>query len=392
VTEMTQETERRGDSARRRRLVAALEHRQPDRVPLTMGSPSCSLHRNAQANLLAYLDLSPQEFPVITDNILQIVSPDERLLEYFDIDLRWLLPKEAAVEWSADKTSFVDQFGRQFVAGGGFFNLSETPLQGDSWGKLRTYSFPSPEPERFEHLGAEARMNHAMGYGLGIDGPWGVYEISSSLVGLSQYLLALKRDRALARQVSERVLERYLMPFYELLLRETAPFVQVVVISDDLGTQNGLLFSPQDYRELFKPLHQQLITHIHRISDAKVYMHSDGSIYPLIPDLIEIGVEGLNPVQYDAKDMGLARLKDEFGKDLGFFGGVVENRVLSFGTPEEVRYLVDQNMSILTPGGGFIFAPIHNISQEVPPENIVALYESGRLHDQVCRTEPPDTA
>jgi uroporphyrinogen decarboxylase len=106
-------------------------------------------------------------------------------------------------------------------------------------------------------------------------------------------------------------------------------------------------------------------------------MHSDGSIYPIIPDLIEIGVDGLNPLQYTAKDMDLARLKNEFGKDLGFFGGVIENMALSFSSPEQVRQLVRENVSILKEGGGFIFAPIHNISQEVSPENILALYHSG---------------
>jgi uroporphyrinogen decarboxylase len=366
------------DDVRRRRLVASLEHRQPDRAPLTMGSPSCSLHRTAQARLLAFLGLAASEPPLITDNILQIVQPAKCLLEYFDIDMLWLLPKESEVAWSADEESFVDQFGRRFVAGGGFFNLIESPLQGDAAGRLESYEFPALEPERFEHLGNEARSLYELGYGLGIDGPWGVFEISSSLVGMSEYLLALAKKPALARNVAERVLEEYLIPFYDHLLKDTAPYIQVVGISDDLGAQNGLLFSPKMYRELFKPLHRRLIAHIHSISNAKIYMHADGSIYSLIPDLIEIGVEGLNPVQYDAKDMQLTRLKREFGKDLGFFGGVVENRILSFGTPDEVWQAVRQNVSVLKQDGGFIFAPIHNISQEVPPENISALYEAGR--------------
>lgn len=374
-----EEDETKGSRGKRRqRLITSLQHREPDRIPLTIGSPSCSLHYNVQANLLDYLGLSPQETPIVTDNILQIVRTDERLVAYFDIDMLWLLPDEAEVEWNADNTGFVDPFGRRFAAGGGFFNQVGYPLDGNSWKKLKSYSFPDLEPERFDHLGKEAKRLHEMGYGLGIDGPWGVYEISSSLVGVSDYLVALISEPELVRNVAEKVLERYLIPFYELLLEDTAPYVQVVGISDDLGSQTGLIFSPKMYREFFKPLHRQLITHLHSISDAKVYMHSDGSIYPVIPDLIEIGVEGLNPVQYDAREMQLAKLKQEFGEDLGFFGGAVENKVLSFGSPDEVRRVAKENTGILKPGGGFIFAPIHNIPQETPPENIVALYQAGQ--------------
>jgi uroporphyrinogen decarboxylase len=131
------------------------------------------------------------------------------------------------------------------------------------------------------------------------------------------------------------------------------------------------------YRKIFKPLHKRLIEFIRSKTDARIYMHSDGSIYDIIPDLIEIGVDGLNPVQYTAKGMELERLVREFGKDLGFYGGVVENEILSFSTPEEITELARRNVATLKQEKAFIFAPIHNISQEVPPENIVALYQAG---------------
>ncbi len=105
-------------------------------------------------------------------------------------------------------------------------------------------------------------------------------------------------------------------------------------------------------------------------------MHSDGSIFDLIPDLIDAGVEGLNPVQYTARGMELDRLKRQFGHDLGFFGGTLDNELLSFGTPDAIRREVRDNVATLAPGGGFLFASIHNIAPEVPPENIVALFEA----------------
>jgi uroporphyrinogen decarboxylase len=162
------------------------------------------------------------------------------------------------------------------------------------------------------------------------------------------------------------------------LLKEAVPYCQMVMISDDLGSQQGLIFSPRTFRQIFKPRLKRLIDHIHSLVDVKVYMHSDGAIYDLLPDLIEIGVEGINPVQYTAKGMDLERLKRQFGQDLGFFGGSLENESLSYSTPEEVRRIAAEKIKILAPGGGFLFASIHNITPEVPPENILALFETAR--------------
>ena len=368
----------KNDPVHRHRVIAALEHQKPDRSPLTLGSPSCSIHQLAHTRLLDHLGFTTRQTPVITDNILQIVETDYRILDKFDIDLLWLLPKVESVTWNNEMSSFIDPFKREFSVGGGFFNQINFPLMDYSRENLSKYTFPVLSIERFEYLGAQAKSLFNRGFGIGIDGPWGLYEISSSLVGTSKYLMDLILNPFHARSVAERVLEEHLIPFYELLLSETTSLVQVVGISDDLGSQSGLIFSPKLYREIFKPLHKRLIEHIHKKTNAKVYMHSDGSIYPIIADLIEIGVEGFNPVQYTAKDMGLEKLVGEFSKDLGFFGGVVENEVLSFSTPEKICDLVRENVSILKKDFAFIFAPIHNISQEVPPENIIALYEAGK--------------
>lgn len=363
---------------RRLRLQAAICHLESDRIPLTLGSPSCSLHRIAHDNLLKRQGLFQSKPPLITDYILQIVETDPRLMDLFDIDMYWLLPREAPVRWSAGVNGYTDEFGRSFWGESGFFNQISHPLTRHDVGELEAFSFPDlVYTDRFDHLPLQARTLFDQGFGLGIDGPWGIYEISSSLVGTQQYLIDLALDQRYARQVAEKVLEKYHIPFYERLLSRTASFVQVIGISDDLGSQDNLIFSPKTFRNIFKPLLRELIDHIHRLSEAKVYMHSDGAIYTLIPDLIDIGVEGINPVQYTAKGMELEKLKQEFGKDIGFFGGVVDNTVLSFGTPDRVREIARKNVSILKKDGGFIFAPIHNISQEVPPENISALYRAG---------------
>jgi len=364
------------DGRHLRRTLACLNHQQADRVPLTIGGPSCSLHRDAHQSLLRFLGFSPEREAPIIDRILQIVEPDPQILRHFDVDLLWLLPQEADVDWSADCQSYVDGFGRGFVAGGGFFNEVSHPLRDGTMAELAAYRFPELSPARVTGLRDKAERLHAEGYGLGVDGPWGIYETASSLRGTEDYLMDLALDPDYARAVAERVLEEHHIPFYTLLLREASSHAQLVGVSDDLGSQQGLIFSPQTFRSIFKPLLKRLVDHIHSLADVRVYMHSDGAIYDLIPDLIEAGVEGLNPVQYTARGMELGRLKREFGNDLGFFGGTLENELLSFNTPGAIRAKVRENIATLAPGGGFLFASVHNIGPEVPPENAAALFEA----------------
>jgi uroporphyrinogen decarboxylase len=360
----------------RQRFQACLDHRQADRVPLTLGGPSCSLHREAQQRLMEHLGRIPQREAPLIDRILQIVEPDPQLIEHFDIDVLWLLPEDGPVTWSADRQSYIDELGRHFIAGGGFFNQKGAPLAQGTVEELAAYRFPSLMPERVGGLRQKAARLYEQGYGLGVDGPWGIYEISSSLRGTADYLADLALNPTYAEAVAERVLEEHHIPFYTLLLKETVPYCQMVMISDDLGSQQGLIFSPRTFRQIFKPRLKRLVEHIHSLANVKVYMHSDGAVYDLIPDLIEIGVEGLNPVQYTARGMELERLKRQFGKDLGFFGGSLENESLSYSTPNDIRRIVAETIKILAPGGGFLFASIHNMTPEVPPENILALFET----------------
>ena len=266
-----------------------------------------------------YLGLVPLRAAPLIDRILQIVEPDPQLIERFDIDVLWLLPEDGPVTWSADRQSYSDEFGRHFIAGGGFFNQKGAPLAQGTAEELAAYQFPALASERVQGLRQKAVQLYEQGYGLGVDGPWGVYEISSSLRGTADYLVDLALNPAYAEAIAERVLEEHHIPFYTLLLKETAPYCQMVMISDDLGSQQGLIFSPRTFRQIFKPRLKRLIEHIHSLADVKVYMHSDGAVYDLIPDLIEIGVEGLNPVQYTARGMELERLKAPVWQRFGLF-------------------------------------------------------------------------
>jgi uroporphyrinogen decarboxylase len=355
----------------------ALNHQEADRVPIAFGGPECSIHRQAHANLLNYLGLSASPASIL-DTCLQIIYPDARLYERFQVDLVWLTPAELRMDWSPERTSYLDEFGRKFRSGGGFYNQIDFPLKEGTLQELSRLVFPNMGEEwRVSGLAEKALALHDQGYGLAADGPWGIYEISSSLRGTENLLTDLVLQPNYAEELAERVLEEHLKPFYALLLNAVAPLVQLVIISDDLGSQENLLFSPAIFRKIYKPRLYRLVEHIRKFTPARVYLHSDGAVSALIPDFIEVGLDGLNPVQYTAKGMESVRLKKEFGQSLGFFGGGIDNQILSTGSVAQVKTEVKRQLHQLALGGGYLFATIHNISQEAPPDNVVAFFDAG---------------
>jgi uroporphyrinogen decarboxylase len=282
----------------------------------------------------------------------------------------------------------VDEFGRTFTFGGGFYNQTGFPLSSGSAEDLARYSFPDmTQHDRAAGLAEKARRLFDAGYGLVADGAWGIYEISSSLRGPDALFMDMALDPSSVEALAERVLEEHLIPFYAVLLEAVGPWVQMVVVSDDYGSQDKLLFSPRLFRRVYKPRLRRLIDHIRRLSDARVYIHSDGAVSDLIPDFIEIGLDGINPVQYSAAGMAAERLKAEFGRALGFFGGGIDNEVLAYRSVLDVQRDVARQVHALAPGGGYIFSTIHNISPEVPAENILACFEAGRMFGRypLCR-------
>jgi uroporphyrinogen decarboxylase len=160
-------------------------------------------------------------------------------------------------------------------------------------------------------------------------------------------------------------------------------------MGDDLGTQNGPQMSPKTYRKVIKPYHQELFAFVRERTEARIFLHTCGSVYRLLPDLIEAGVEILNPVQVSARDMDTRRLKAEYGDRLTFMGAIDTQRVLPFGSVEDVQAEVERRIAHLGPGGGYILAPVHNVQADVPPENLIAMYRHAR---QVGRYPLPTVA
>jgi uroporphyrinogen decarboxylase len=168
---------------------------------------------------------------------------------------------------------------------------------------------------------------------------------------------------------------------FERALEETREYVDLVCLADDVGTQNGPLISPQKYRELIKPSHRRVFGAVKRFAKPVLY-HTCGSVYSLIPDFIEVGIDILNPIQVRAADMNPQRLKREFGRDLSFWGAIDIQEVLPRGTPAQVRDEVRRRIDDLAPGGGYVVAAAHNIQPEVPPENVVAMCEAAVEYGQ----------
>jgi uroporphyrinogen decarboxylase len=194
--------------------------------------------------------------------------------------------------------------------------------------------------------------------------------------GFVNYFSDFANNEKLLVGIMTKVMEMK-MAYWEIALREVGDNVDAIGEADDFAGQSRMLISPAMYRRIVKPLHKKLFDFIHAHTHAKIFFHSCGAIRPVIPDLIEAGVEILNPVQVSATGMDSAELKRDFGRDIIFWGGGIDTqRVLGTGTPEQVRADTRRRIEDLAPGGGFVFATVHNIQGNVSPENIMAMWET----------------
>jgi len=243
---------------------------------------------------------------------------------------------------------------------------------------MQAVRFPDPlDDRRFATLRTRAEAAAAAGKAVALWGPCaGVLEVYSWMRGYEPFYVDLATHQDLVATMLDRMVE-FKCAFWERALREIGDLVDVVIEADDMAGQERLLFSPVTYRRLVKPRHKRLFEFIKAQAPVKLFFHSCGSIRPLIPDLIEVGVDILNPVQIAAAGMDPVALKRDFGRDLVFWGGGVDTqRVLGTGTPSQVRDDVRRNIEALAPGGGFVFAAVHDIQANVPAENIMAMWDA----------------
>ncbi|MDI6450469.1 uroporphyrinogen decarboxylase family protein [Anaerobaca lacustris] len=261
-----------------------------------------------------------------------------------------------------------------------YMDISHHPLANATVDDIADYPFPQgDDPTRFTGLREEAgRLRDQTPYAIstGIGGV--VYEICWYMRGLERWFMDTIENPAFCDALLDRTLA-FWMGYYTEFMKQVGDLVDVVMIGDDIAGQSGPLFSPDFYRRVVKPRQKKLIQHIRSLTKGKIWYHTCGSAVSLLADLIDNGIDILNPVQISATNMDPGQLKQHFGRSLVFWGGGVDTQhVLSFGTPEEVRQDVRSNIEAFKPGGGYVFNSVHNIQAGVPPENIVAMFDAAR--------------
>ncbi len=367
----------------RERIIAALHHEQPDRVPMDLGATIAStMTVGALERMRVFLAFPSEPRPATFSKRSSTVIPDEAILRRFDVDARAVLLGNPDVrpDQQLSDDALVDEWGVTWTRpAGGHYIHTKGPLYGleePSLADLERVGWPDPsDPGRFRGLRERARALHqntdyAVVLNLGV----GPIHQCQFLRGFGEFLGDLLMTPAFAEGLLERVVDHW-VELARGALEEAGEYVDLVVYGDDLGMQKGPLIRPGLYRRMIKPQHKRMADAVKRHGKPIVY-HTCGSVYALIRDLIEVGIDCLNPIQVAAAEMDTRRLKREFGGELAFWGGIDNQRVLPRGTPEGVRQEVRRRIEDLAEGGGYVLCAAHNLQQDIPPENIVAMYEA----------------
>ena len=367
----------------RERVLAALARREPDFVPIDMGGVrSTTIHVDGYRRLRAHLGLPPVE-PTISDRMMQVVALDDDVAELLDVDTRGVTLGQPDVSLDADldPETWRDEWGviRMKPPGAPWYDLRTGPLAGPIGAAgLARYPWPDPDdPGRYRGLGERVESARRTGRAVVLGLPSACVHVSQYLRGFEDWYVDAAADRRLLGATLDAVLE-VSIAIVARALDLVGDSVDVVAGSDDLGTQGGLQVSPAVFREVIRPRLSRYFDAIHSRTAAPVFFHTCGSVYDIIPDLIDIGVDTLNPVQVSAAKMEPGRLKREYGDRLSFWGAIDTQSVLPFGTPDDVEAEVARRIGELGAGGGYVVSAVHNIQAEVPPENVVRLFRAAR--------------
>ncbi|MEI8234001.1 MAG: uroporphyrinogen decarboxylase family protein [Verrucomicrobiota bacterium] len=404
----------------RERILAAIDHKEPDRVPIDLGAtPSSGISAIAYERLRRHLGISSGSTRIY-DVVQQLAQPEEEILKRFKVDVvdlgrtfntrdedwypvqlfdgssaqypNWFhptpTPEGGFKAYAPDGTEIATQ-----LKGMNFYDQSIFPWEDDypaDFGKLPdamskvlwSALVHSPwdnasQPGFWERLRANAlalRQNSDRAVMLVIG--CNLFEWGTFLRRIDNFLMDLLAEPENVERLLDALLEIHLKTL-ETVCKTVGDVVDVIRFGDDLGMDTGPFMSQETYVKFFKPRHAQLCDYVHKHSSMKTFLHSCGSIYSLMPHLIEAGYDVINPVQTACYQMEPERLKKDFGRDITFWGGGADTRyILNHGTVEQVKEDVKRRLDILAPGGGFVFNPIHNILPDVPPENIVAMFDA----------------
>ncbi|MFO7585660.1 MAG: uroporphyrinogen decarboxylase family protein [Anaerolineales bacterium] len=371
----------------RERVLAAINHREPDRVPIILGtSNTTGMKGNVYRNLKKYLGIEAGERYIYDWPELGTALLDEQTLQRLHSDARGVLDLYPSWVYERNQSRpphdpFIDDWGTgQKEVQPGLWYPGIHPMAGATTiEEIEAYPWPDmDDPSRVAHVREQARnLAESNQYAI-IGTPWLLFpfERAHAMQGLDVFLYNMAANPEFAKALLEKIAElcKILMGHF---LDEIGDNIDIIKIGDDLGTQESLMISPRMYRQLLKPIHADFISFIKSKTKAKVFFHTDGDVFNLIDDFVEIGVDILNPIQTSAGKMSnLEALKERWGDQLAFCGAVDTHHILPFGTPQEVRDEVQRVLKIMAPGGGYMLSSVHTIMDEVPPENIMAMVEA----------------
>jgi uroporphyrinogen decarboxylase len=405
----------------RERVLASIRHEEPDQIPVDLGAtPSSGISAIAYYNLKTHLGITEGHTRVY-DVVQQLAQPENRIIEQFSIDVldvgrmfntrdedwydvtlptgqpvqfpAWFRPtRNSGGGWDAfapDGTliatmpnkiaTFFDQTFFPYLDGypSDYKKLPEE-MPKIHWAGLAHSPWDhAAEPDFWQQLREKALyLRENTDKALIIVAGCNLFEWGTFLRRLDNFLTDLLLEPAEVERLLDALMEIHLTTL-ENVCNAVGDVVDIIRFGDDLGMDTGPFMRPQIYQQLFKPRHTILCDYVKENSNMHTFLHSCGSIYKLIPDLIEAGFEIINPVQISSRDMEPERLKKEFGDDITFWGGGADTRrTINHGTPDEVKDHVRHNIEIFSPGGGFVFNTVHNIMPDVPPENIIAMFEA----------------
>ena len=392
----------------RERVLKALRHEEPDRIPIDFGGmASTGIMAISYARLKEHLGITAGQLRVF-DIGQQLAEIEVEILTRFGVDVislenslgeeqpglwkPWHLPNGTACQVPAGLDLRPDEDnGGWLIWENGISSqrMSSTSLYFTQiFHPLATLTKPEelqavPRPvisdEALQFLEMRAKFLYEnTDFAIMANFGGSIHEIGQNLRGWSQFMMDLARGDAFTEDLIAGIVETQLANL-SLYLEAVGDYVQIIQFGDDLGTQDRPQMSRKMYQKFLKPGHTKLYQYVHQNSDCAVFLHSCGSIYPLIPDLIEAGVDILNPVQTSAKNMDPTQLKAEFGDQITFWGGGCDTQqVLPTASPDEIQQHVRDRIEIFAPGGGFVFNQIHNIQANIPPENIIAMFEAAR--------------
>ena len=364
----------------RERVRAALSHQGVDRIPIDLGgthnSTMCTV---AYENFANHLGVAAQGRELL--RAFEVVEMDEVVLRRLPVDTRAVFinpPSHSRTRWLDDRT-YVDEWGITYHQPPDWpqYDMIAHPLAEATIDDLDRYDWPDMEDEgRYAGLRERARHLHEdTKYAVSASTmDTTIFDRSWQLRGMEQFLVDLYVDPEFATALMEHV-ARVQYRRHERFLEEVGPYIDTIMLSDDVGTQSGPLISPELYRRMVKPFHVRYLRFVRERTDAKLIMHACGSIVDLVEDFIDVGVDVLNPMQVTAVNMSPSVLKHRFAGRMAFWGGINSQELLPRGSPEDVRQAVRDTLDVMGLDGGYVLGAVHNIQDDVPPENVWAMLD-----------------